>query len=64
MVRAELARAEKRRVGGENGDRQHFAIAGKAPVPVAMAMTLEAVFVKPDHGLQLAGVGTAKPLPI
>ena len=31
VIRAELARAQKRRVGVESADRQHFAIAGKAP---------------------------------
>jgi len=31
VIRAEPARAEPRRVGAENGKRQHFAIAGKAP---------------------------------
>jgi hypothetical protein len=33
------------------------------PVPVEVNMTVEAVFVKPDHGVQLPFAGTAKPNP-
>ena len=33
-------------------------------VPVEMATTLEAVFAKPDHGLQSPAVGNEKPLPM
>ncbi|HEY5022850.1 MAG TPA: hypothetical protein VII30_10245, partial [Gemmatimonadaceae bacterium] len=34
------------------------------PVPVVVKMTLEAVFVKPDHGVQSPGAGTAKSRPM
>jgi hypothetical protein len=33
------------------------------PVPVVVKMTVEAVFVKPDHGVQLPSDGTANPNP-
>ncbi len=40
-----------------------FPLLERQPVPVDVAMTVEAVFVKPDHGVQLPLAGTAKPNP-
>ena len=34
------------------------------PVPVDIAMTVEAVFVNPDHGRQAPAAGSAKPFPM
>jgi hypothetical protein len=34
------------------------------PVPVVVKMTVEAVFVKPDHGLHLPSSGRAKFIPM
>ena len=34
------------------------------PVPVASAMTLLAVLVKPDHGRQVPAAGRTKPFPM